>query len=488
MNLLELWHPNGTAPRVMVLGRANIGVLTPKLSVDATEPADLIIMAPTKAEYRRQSALHAYIQTVAHRLVPDGIAYILVPARLRLRMQRLMCQHGFSLHTALVHLPNWTSGTCLVPLTARLARSVVLGLLPGQRWRHVLARLVLQLPGGISLLRTSLPHVGLLFTRSGARPPLAWLYDDYPTGSAAIMTSWRGLNSTVRVYSLPASTDVMPSIAKVSGAERDYRQITAAAQLKQMGRNAQLAGVQVPQVVYVTALGKRPVVLEQLIVGDVVAGMLPRNPNLLPDIMDHLTTWLVAWNQRTHAVQPLRQADVEQLLLEPAHVIMPHVAEHGLYLAWLKQRVATMIGQPVPFVAAHQDLTMWNVLMDRKQRVTVVDWEAANNHALPLVDFWYAMVDAVAATQHYADRVDAFDACFSPGGSYRQLVNNFQRRFCYVLALPQPLVELAFHACWLHHAANEQRAPYNMTRRPFLNIVQRLATDARTMYGAHWNA
>jgi hypothetical protein len=37
------------------------------------------------------------------------------------------------------------------------------------------------------------------------------------------------------------------------------------------------------------------------------------------------------------------------------------------------------------------------------------------------------------------------------------------------------MAEVAFHACWLQHAANEHRREDPESRPPFLSIVQRLA-------------
>ena len=44
-----------------------------------------------------------------------------------------------------------------------------------------------------------------------------------------------------------------------------------------------------------------------------------------------------------------------------------------------------------------------------------------------------------------------------------------------VKALP-PCVELAFHACWLHHAANELQQPAR-SYQPFVDIVKHISIN-----------
>jgi hypothetical protein len=120
---------------------------------------------------------------------------------------------------------------------------------------------------------------------------------------------------------------------------------------------------------------------------------------------------------------------------------------------------------------------MWNVLLDRKGTVGVIDWAEARDAGLPLTDFFYAVVDAAAACEGYADRLGALRGCFEGGGARADAAMALRERLRLSLGLSVQAVELSFHSCWLRHAANELRASPSADR-PFLEIVRWLARQA----------
>ncbi len=136
---------------------------------------------------------------------------------------------------------------------------------------------------------------------------------------------------------------------------------------------------------------------------------------------------------------------------------------------------AKAVKVPVPLVAAHNDLTMWNVLMDKQGQLGVVDWEAGREHSFVLIDFFYAMTDAVAIAHRYANRQEAVEACFAPSGMYTSVVARLQQRLQRTLEVSPCVADLSFHACWLHHAANEHLSSQPGSLHPFLETVQWLA-------------
>jgi aminoglycoside phosphotransferase (APT) family kinase protein len=129
----------------------------------------------------------------------------------------------------------------------------------------------------------------------------------------------------------------------------------------------------------------------------------------------------------------------------------------------------------MPQVDAHNDLTMANILLDDDGGMGIIDWETGKARALPLVDFFYAITDAVRIACGWADRLDAFRACFAADGVYAPAVARLQARLAAVVNMSADMAELCFHACWLHHAANEHRSSHASEPRPFLRIVQWLA-------------
>jgi hypothetical protein len=120
---------------------------------------------------------------------------------------------------------------------------------------------------------------------------------------------------------------------------------------------------------------------------------------------------------------------------------------------------------------------MANILLAGRDQFAVLDWETGCRENWPLLDFFYAVTDAVRITAGCTSWLEAFQACYRPQGSYAARVKAWQARLQTSLGLPPGIAELCFHACWLHHAFNEYQVNQPGEPRPFLEIVQWLAAD-----------
>jgi thiamine kinase-like enzyme len=127
-----------------------------------------------------------------------------------------------------------------------------------------------------------------------------------------------------------------------------------------------------------------------------------------------------------------------------------------------------MVGRSLPFAAAHNDLTTWNILLDG-ENMGIVDWEAAEREALPLVDLDYLVVDAVAAARRIRRDI-AFAACAGSGPD-AQLARRIRHELQSASGIDEDMAELARHACWLGHARNEAARAQPAAPRPFLSIL-----------------
>jgi hypothetical protein len=160
----------------------------------------------------------------------------------------------------------------------------------------------------------------------------------------------------------------------------------------------------------------------------------------------------------------------------PADGLESELLRHDLptsYRDWLADRCTALAGTALPLVAAHHDLTMWNVRLDEPRALGVLDWAEAQGDALPLTDLFYSLADAAAACDGYRDRVAAVRGCFDPDGARVATVAPLAERLRASLELSPAAAELCFHACWLRHAGNERSA--NAAERPFAEIVRWLA-------------
>ena len=175
-------------------------------------------------------------------------------------------------------------------------------------------------------------------------------------------------------------------------------------------------------------------------------------------IADRLSEWLTGWNRKTLHHIELTPDLAERLILSAARPLVTSIDRGSAYLEWLSRQTGQLVGRQVPLVAAHNDLTMANVLGDTAGIRSVVDWEAADRDGLPLTDFRYAVCDAAAAIGG-GDRLAAFRSCFVEDGQSRRRLQQSEAPLRAVAGGPPEWLELCVHAGWLRHAANERARP-----------------------------
>jgi hypothetical protein len=240
-----------------------------------------------------------------------------------------------------------------------------------------------------------------------------------------------------------------------------------AALLARLADAARRAGAAVPRV-----LGQdRAALALSVVPGTAAAPLLGARPQRREEVTRAVDAWLRRWHECAAQPRALTTVDVERLLLGPVRRLAGTVASS--YSNWLAARAAPLVGRAIPLAPAHQDLTMANVLLDGG-RLGIVDWETAADEALPFVDLPYAVADAVTASERYADRVGAFERCFGRrDGSEAHLARELLGAASRVAGADA--VALAFHACWLSHAANDlERAGPGA---PFVAIAAAIAAD-----------
>ena len=480
--LLELLHPNGIIRESFVIGSNAPAVSVPASRMPAGEDADLVILAPTATECHTAGWLETAVWSLARKIELDGIAYVLTPPPWRARVKRLLRHHGLVIGPSILHLPNRVSSRYLVPLAPILARYACANVLPLSPLGRRLAMLALRLPGAQKLLENVLPSAAFVARPAGAHPLFGWLFrldgEGDRSGSAVISRSWRSENGGVILHRFLDGDNQPSAIAKMNlGTSGAAKRIAEAATLARLGPSARRAGAQVPKLLILGRIDNQPVLLQTVVAGRTVAPVLASRPNSFVDIMERLVIWLEHWNLASLANRPLDCELLDREIIAPAALLSPLLEQGKEYQDWLAMRCAMIRGLRMPFVATHNDLTMWNVLLDEQGRLGVVDWESAREDGFPLVDFFYAVTDAVMAAEGfgYSDRPQALVACFTPNGAYALAVRRFVRRLRNSIEISDEIAELCFHAGWLHHAANEHRSSGFSDPRPFLKIVQSLA-------------
>jgi hypothetical protein len=466
---LELLHPDGCVAEVAVAGASGVA---PE-GVDPDASLDLVVLAPSGGRASLQTLLDSFVP----RLSGDAVVYVLVPPLGRRAARRQLVRSGLVLDRGIAHVPSFDSSRYLVPLERSLARRAfreVVAVWP--RRGRVVARL-LDFSWTAAVLESLLPSVALVGRPPDARPLFDWasrlLGDGPDLRVEAVVTSGPAKAERAVVLLVPSGGETASLVAKIRGGSsaKLERQATA---LEGPASTARTAGAAVPELIALRPLGARSVLYETCVGGASAAGLLASEPERLPSILALLSDWLDRWQRVSLVERPAGSEELGSRILAPAEALAPLLDHGDDYVLWLRTRCEAIAGHVLPLVDAHNDLTMFNVLVT-PSGVGVVDWEEASGGTLPLTDFFYAAVDATAAAARYADRIAAFDACFGGTGRSAELIAGIQRRLMSTAAMSAELAQLAFHACWLHHAANEQLDGSPEAPPPFLSIVQRLA-------------
>lgn len=479
---LELPHPDGSAGRALVLGAGCPPMLRPATTAEPGELADLVVLAPTARECRTPGWLTSAADTIARALSDDGLVYVLAPRRARPRIRRLLRACGLRLGPWMLHFPNWSPPRhqVIVPLEVAPASFAFTNLIALSPLRRRLARAACAIPIGRWLLGGLLPGAAIVACRPGTRPLFGWLHDPgapfAPGGSAIISARQYGLDGTaVLHYFAPGASRPVAIFKQALTSSMAAGRRAEADLLRRLGPPAAQADARVPQAALVETQAGHLALRQTVVSGRSAATWLATHPGEVERLAERVADWITGWNASTARRAPLDPALLRMAVLVPAQRLAPHFEDAPAYLDWLQRHCVAAAGTPAPLVASHNDLTMWNILLDAGAPLGVIDWELAREADLPLVDLCYALADAIAAADGYRDRLAAFESCFLPGGAHAPLVGRLLRRATARLALTPEVATLCLHATWLRHAANEAGKKLPGEAHPMLAVVRTLA-------------
>jgi hypothetical protein len=378
--------------------------------------------------------------------------------------------------TPFVFLPDASRPAYIVPLAKGTLRYTLAQASALPPWLRRAASSGVALSPVRHLLRALAPACGFAVTRRDV-PPFAWLAEHsapaQPVRHVVTRPSWRTGDAAIVLLGFSAVGDRPRVVAKAAVGPRSAQGCCReAVNLEAFRTDALAAGAEVPALLARITLGGLPVIVETALPGVPASVYLSSHPDRAVPVIKRLSDWLLQWHGRTRQTHPLNSEDLERWIVEPARQLTPEVG--GDFVGRLEDLCRTLGGTEVPMVTAHHDLTTRNVLLQGPQGLGIVDWEEAEASTLPLTDFYYATTDAVLAAAG-GSRLDAFRACFTPGGRYARPVLALLRRHTEALGAEPPIIVLTFYACWLRHAWNERVAAQEGHPHPFLDIVRWIA-------------
>jgi hypothetical protein len=468
--LLALVPPDGARSARVIEGGSTAVIGSPQAEAGST---DLVVVRAAGLDALRPAWRRRVARQVHELLAPEGVAYVLSPGPSRALIRRAVGRRDLRSAGALLHLPRAQRTQLLVPLTASEGARIRAQEPGPLSWRRRALGGALRLRPARAALTLLLPDVGLVMQRPRGRSCFSWLYEAAGIPEAAplatIAVSWRGLGAGATVIGWSPGAWKGVVVAKVA---LDSKDALAAehASLVELGAAARDAGAGVPRPQGLRRVGPWRALIETHVPGRPAGDLLRRDAGRTLPLLIEITRWLARWHRATVSVKPLDEARVTALLLGPLATLDGLLGDES-YRRWVTALAARIQGRPAPMVAAHNDLTMANVVWSDRHGLGVLDWATAGPDGLPLMDFFYAVVDAVHAAEG-GSRVQAFEASFEHGGRYHSSVKRLRGELAQAVTVDPDLAAAAFHACFLNHAVNEQRADPTQSG-PFLELVRR---------------
>jgi hypothetical protein len=459
---LEMWHPSGAPPRRLVLGPHG-GAQSP----EHDGLVDVAVIAPSPVVPSR-AWLDRAIAHAADRLDRDGVLWLIVPRRSRPMAERAVARRDLVLLDAVLAIPGWPHSAHLVPIARDAlcdAGARHLGL------PRALARVIASLAGvraGRFMLRRVAPSCALLAARGPGLPVFEWLGDIDGAGvvTATVSSGTRRDARVAAVLRFSAQRQGPDLVVKAAldGPGQARLQAERAA-LERIGPTAVRAGAAVP---LLTACSRPWALAAHPLPGRSAAAALGSTPRRLAPIAGAVADWLQRWNIATAARALASREMLEEMLLGPIRRLVEDGTASDAYRDAMARLAERLQGASLVLVAAHNDLTMSNVLADGRAP-GILDWESANATGLPLTDLWYALADGVARAGRisHAAAVEALVNAATPAPT---ALARMPAEHASALGLTADQAALAFHCCWFTHADDERRR--HVENRRFAAVVR----------------
>jgi hypothetical protein len=376
-------------------------------------------------------------------------------------------------------VPAWPQTTHFVPLDRNAMSDACM--------RHFgLDPRVARLTGALArhrwsrkLLRRTLPGCALLAARRPPPPVLAWLgeLDGSSVGTATVSGGPRPEGRVATAFRFPPGVAAPDLVIKAAldpeGRRRLQRERDA---LGRLARDAAQAGAAVPRR---RSSGVSWALSAEVLRGRPAAAVLARAPDRLEPLAVSVMRWLRTWNRATATTAIASAALLERALLSPVALALEAGAVSPGYVDAVRQLAHDLEGERVVITAAHNDLTMANVLTSR-EGIGILDWEAAVADGLPMTDLWYALADALSRAGRMTHE-RAVEALVLGARAIPAVLARAPAEHAAALSLTPEQSLLGFHACWLGHASDELNR--GAGDRRFLSVVARVA-ESRLLWPA----
>ena len=223
-----------------------------------------------------------------------------------------------------------------------------------------------------------------------------------------------------------------------------------------------------PRPIAITEINRLPIYIEEAIPGIALPEKVMRCWNkrkryhLLAESVSTTTEWLSNFITELGVEhRKLSADDVEHWFLNPLRQLAQEETlgpwERRL-LAQLEERVNSLVGRELPFVASHGDFWGGSLLWGTDKKMRVVDWEFFQPKSLPLFDlFMLAVHPGVALNSDGCNLVSEFSMCFEENPHSKQ-VRHSLKKFSEQLGAQKDILELLFQFFLIRMSAQRDQA------------------------------
>ena len=165
-------------------------------------------------------------------------------------------------------------------------------------------------------------------------------------------------------------------------------------------------------------------------------------------LVDSVAGWIVELGKRTRAEGETLQAEQERL----ANEVIPLFRQDGIQASLVEDL------QGLPSVLRHGNLGTWNVIARDGDTFSVIDWETAREHGMPLCDLVFFLSNALLHLDG-ATVVESRDQhtrrLFLGELPSSEILFRWVRNAVVAFELPPETIGRIVTLCWLDHAADD---------------------------------
>ena len=205
-------------------------------------------------------------------------------------------------------------------------------------------------------------------------------------------------------------------------------------------------------------IGPYRVLIQEVLPGEVMSSQLSSlkifNKKIVKKHFERAIGWLVNFHQlsikkRINLRSPEFRSSYHKIKKQFSHF------SNNSYEATIKKLEKSMINvEPcsIPIIDRHGDFNPQNVLLSKKNQISLIDWELFESQKLPFYDlftFFTVYGGVYGQALKSLNFIDSFYHSFYEDSWYNKLINEYLCYYCTMMDIDQRLVSLFYFLYWM---------------------------------------